>query len=720
MTASARNSELEFARARRAVELGWTTESRVEAAVVAEDEAPPGARVGVVARLGLSDAQRFLLDRAAAPGAAPIPDEVARALRDPARAIGAFVVIAPLGSGGMGEVVRAYDTRLGRQVALKLLRRFHDERARACFEREARLAARLELPDIATIYEVGEHDGRPWIAMQLVDGRTLATLAAEGLGVRRAVELIRDAARAVDRAHRQGVVHRDLKPGNLMLDRNGRVIVLDFGLARPTEDLGPAGSTLTGSGFVIGTPEYMAPEQARGSPSSADARSDVYALGASLFELLARRPPFTSRDRGEILAQVLRDPPPRPSEVASHVPGALDAIVLRCLEKEPARRYASAGELGDDLDRFLGDVSAPTTPITMPARRPLPAGALPEGEGTATGTGRGKGTGRGNRSRTTKVAIVAGIAVAAAVAVVVWRLSGSGGTAPAAPAPAPGPALRDRRPTLVWQDRSAVKQFLPGIAIEGDRLYAGAGDGRQAILAALPLGGGPPIWISAVPESAEAIALLGDELFWIDMNSAPNTGTRIYARRKDGRGEPRVVYEGRPGNEPILDGSGLATDGKWLFAVDQVGGRLYRVDPTSSVAPLLLAGPHYPGGFATSHVNRLAVGGAIIYGVDVGYPGVTPPKVLAIAAVGGPPQVLWSGPPFVEPKAIAVRDGTVYVGDPGAGNTIFALPATVGGAPTPLAAGPPFSMIAGLAVAGDGLYVTDLTDAAVYRIDIGP
>jgi len=251
--------------------------------------------------------------------------------------VGKFVPSEKLGAGASGEVWKARDTVLNRWVALKFLRGGDDEEV-ARFQREAQVAGRLSHPNIAAIHEVGEAGGRRYIAMQLVEGRTLRGWPVSER--RRAVEMMRDAARAVAYAHSQGVVHRDLKPENLMV-AGGHVYVMDFGLARAQ-----GGAGVSVSGAILGTPAYMPPEQARGE--KADARSDVYGLGATLHALLTGEPPFDGPSVFETLRRV-QESDPRPTRADAD----LDAIVLRCLEKDRARRYATATELAEDLSRWL-------------------------------------------------------------------------------------------------------------------------------------------------------------------------------------------------------------------------------------------------------------------------------------------------------------------------------------------------------------------------------
>ncbi len=260
---------------------------------------------------------------------------------------GKFVRTQRLGAGGMGEVWKAWDTQLSRWVALKFLKGGDDDEILR-FKREAQTAGQLSHPNIAAVYEVGEDQGRHYIAMQYVDGQTLKTFPRND---RRSVaRLCRDAARAVAYAHEQGIVHRDLKPENLMVTQRGRephIYVMDFGLARALE----GGSELSISGSVVGTPSYMPPEQARGE--RVDERADVYSLGATIYELLTDRVPFKGANVYETLRRVQEEEPTAPRKIDPKVDSDLETIVLKCMEKEPLRRYGTAKELAEDIDRFL-------------------------------------------------------------------------------------------------------------------------------------------------------------------------------------------------------------------------------------------------------------------------------------------------------------------------------------------------------------------------------
>ena len=261
-----------------------------------------------------------------------------------------FEVGELLGEGGMGQVFRAVDTVLKRTVALKVLRR-QDPHLLGRFLQEAQTQARVDHPNVCKVYEVGEVAGHPYIAMQYVHGQTLDQ-AAVGLSLEQRVVLMRQVAEAVHAAHQLGLIHRDIKPSNILVEQvegQGFVpFVTDFGLARET-----SAPQLTQTGTITGTPQYMSPEQARGSAALLDRRTDVYSLGATLYELLTGRPPFTGGSAVEVLLQVVESDPPRVRQVAPEVPEDLETIVLKCMDKEVGRRYESARALAEDLQRFL-------------------------------------------------------------------------------------------------------------------------------------------------------------------------------------------------------------------------------------------------------------------------------------------------------------------------------------------------------------------------------
>jgi eukaryotic-like serine/threonine-protein kinase len=254
-----------------------------------------------------------------------------------------------LGEGGMGRVFLAHDPRLNRNVALKFVRGDEPGLTQR-FLSEARAQARVNHERVCKVYEVGEVQGRVYIAMQFIEGRTLSSLARE-LSVEQKVLVLREAAEGVHEAHRVGLIHRDLKPSNIMVERaeDGtlRPYVMDFGLARDWND----GSTVTGA--VMGTPQYMSPEQARGEVSSLDRRADVYSLGATLYSVLTGHPPIPGGNGLEVLKNVLEVEPRPPRAVDPNIPADLEAITLKSLEKERSARYDSARALAEELDRFL-------------------------------------------------------------------------------------------------------------------------------------------------------------------------------------------------------------------------------------------------------------------------------------------------------------------------------------------------------------------------------
>jgi predicted Ser/Thr protein kinase len=260
---------------------------------------------------------------------------------------GGYRLLRLLGRGGCGEVHLARDTRLDRLVALKFLTNAAPADVER-FRREARFAARLNNPSIVAVYELGEHTGRPYIAMQYVEGRNFADAA---LGIAAAARVVREVAEALHHAHGEGIVHRDIKPQNILVDRDGRAHLTDFGIARSLR--AGAGETISVPGQIIGTPALMAPEQARGDIQAVDARSDVYALGATLFSKLAGRQPFEGDNLVDLLHAVIHGPPPLVRTHNASVPRSLEAIIVRCMQKAREDRYQTMQEVIADIDRFL-------------------------------------------------------------------------------------------------------------------------------------------------------------------------------------------------------------------------------------------------------------------------------------------------------------------------------------------------------------------------------
>jgi WD40 repeat protein len=269
----------------------------------------------------------------------------------PPTPIPGYDIVGELGRGGMGVVYLAKQRLLGRTVALKMLRAGIDADADevARFRTEAEAVARLQHPNVVQIFDIGEHDGRPYFSLEYCSGDTLKKkLDGTPLPPREAATLIETLARAVAAAHRAGIVHRDIKPGNVLMSGDGTPKIADFGLARKLDD---AGHTRTGA--VMGTASYMPPEQARGHMKDVGPLADVYALGALLYECLTGRPPFRAAGTLETLYQVVNDEVVPPTRLLPQLPRDLDTICLKCLQKEPARRYQSCEELAEDLRRHL-------------------------------------------------------------------------------------------------------------------------------------------------------------------------------------------------------------------------------------------------------------------------------------------------------------------------------------------------------------------------------
>jgi len=347
--------------------------------------------------------------------------------------IGFYEIRSVLGKGGMGTVYLADDHSLDRQVALKMLP-LHLSQAPdivARFQREARALARLRHPNLMHIYTVGEHQGRPFFAMEYIRGSTLSSLIAKTgpLPPPQAVHIAAEVMSALDKVHKAGIIHRDIKPGNIMVDEDGRAVLMDFGLARQDTD-----AALTADHTVLGTPNYMSPEQARGE--RLDARTDIYSLGVVIYEMLTGGPPFKGKTSFEILRQHIESTVPPPSERQPDVPPELDAVTARALAKSPADRFQNVGEMAAALSQVyrnatlvrLARVARGDTAPTVLAAPPGPdfASTIALSE---TAPSRRAGRGRGLRRLLRPGAVAALVVLAALLAWLVFR-----------PAPAPGPA----------------------------------------------------------------------------------------------------------------------------------------------------------------------------------------------------------------------------------------------------------------------------------------
>ena len=278
-----------------------------------------------------------------------------------------FEILEKLGEGGMGVVYLARDEQLRRLVALKVLPRSvsSDPERRRKLLREARAAAAVSHPNLAAIYQAGEDADDVYVAMELVDGHTVRRELASGpLSIERALKIARPVLHALSRAHRHGIIHRDLKPDNVMVGEEGLVKVLDFGVAALADPSNAAATATTEEGRIVGTPGYMAPEQAMGK--TADSRADIFAFGVLLTEMLTAKLPFRGATPMERLVASTRDPCALPSSLEPSVPGWIDRIVARCLEKDPNARYDSCADIVADLDRAGVALATTVESIDMP------------------------------------------------------------------------------------------------------------------------------------------------------------------------------------------------------------------------------------------------------------------------------------------------------------------------------------------------------------------
>jgi serine/threonine protein kinase/Tol biopolymer transport system component len=436
--------------------------------------------------------------------------------------LGPYEVHDLLGAGGMGAVYRARDTRLGREVAIKVLHEAAagDSDQLQRFDREARAAAALNHPNIATIYEIGEHERRRFISMERVEGRTLKERLQEGpLAPKQLLELAIQLARGLAKAHEAGIVHRDLKPGNLMVTSDGLLKILDFGLAKRTPRAADLRSGVTREGMVLGTVQYMSPEQAAARPL--DHRSDQFSFGAILYEMATGRRAFERETAPQTLAAIIEDEPEPIRDVGAEIPAGLSAIVDRCLAKDPARRYASTA----DLVKELALVPASSVPARIGGSRRSP--------------------------------MVAGLALLVAITIVVLSRRALGPDAPESP------RTRPAVPLTAYPGREAEPTFSPDASLVAFTWNGDAQDNHDIYVKAI--GSEQPLRLTSDPARDGSPAWSPD-------------GTRIaFLREKSGAGSEVRLIPPTGGPERRLEdvqsgadwGLAWSPDGRYLAVVDR-------------------------------------------------------------------------------------------------------------------------------------------------------
>jgi eukaryotic-like serine/threonine-protein kinase len=395
-----------------------------------------------------------------------------------------------LGRGGMAEVHRGRDLRLGREVAVKVLRHdlARDPSFQVRFRREAQASASLNHPMIVAVYDTGEDrtasGATPYIVMEYVEGETLRdVLRREGhLRPERAMSLAADICGALDFSHRNGIVHRDVKPGNVMITPQGTVKVMDFGIARAVSD---SAATMTSTAAVIGTAQYLSPEQARGE--SVDARSDVYSMGCMLYELVCGAPPFTGDSPVSVAYQHVREDPRLPSSINPEIPPELDAILLKAMSKNPANRYQSAADMRSDLLRAIAGQRVEATPVMGDAEKTTILGAVPAGYGyDRDDRWDDEAEARRRRRRLVVIGSVVALLLIGGIIAAVVLLNGSGSTGGNTAA-----ATKVAVPNLVGQDQATATQNLQteGLAVGTVTQAASTAAQKGQVISTDPVGG---------------------------------------------------------------------------------------------------------------------------------------------------------------------------------------------------------------------------------------
>jgi eukaryotic-like serine/threonine-protein kinase len=461
-----------------------------------------------------------------------------------------------LGRGGMAEVHRGRDLRLGREVAVKVLRSdlARDPSFQVRFRREAQASASLNHPAIVAVYDTGEDrtstGATPYIVMEYVEGETLRdVLRREGhLSPERAMSLSADICGALDFSHRNGIVHRDVKPGNVMITPQGTVKVMDFGIARAVSD---SAATMTSTAAVIGTAQYLSPEQARGE--SVDARSDVYSVGCMLYELATGAPPFTGDSPVAVAYQHVREDPRLPSSINPGIPPELDAILLKAMSKNPANRYQSAAEMRNDLLRALAGQRVEATPVMGDAEKTtiLAATRAPYGAGYGDDDDWDDDEQERKRRKRRIIAIVAVLAVLLIGGAIAIAVAMSGDDPPPATA-------QVTVPTLVGLPEAEARQAITDAGLEVGGVTTRETDDQAqvgTVLESSPASGaqqdeGTPVdlVVGVAPDAVTVpdVVGLGEDRARAALTEAGFTGS-INTRQEDSLEEEGTVASVTPG-----------------------------------------------------------------------------------------------------------------------------------------------------------------------------
>ncbi|HKB72603.1 MAG TPA: protein kinase [Thermoanaerobaculia bacterium] len=477
--------------------------------------------------------------------------------------LGPYEIVAPLGAGGMGEVYRARDAKLAREVAVKVLadRFARDAAAVARFEREARAVAALSHPIILAIHDFGREGETVYAVTELLEGETLRSrLGGAPLSVRRAIDLAVPIARGLAAAHEKGIVHRDLKPENIFLTVDGRLKILDFGLAKllPADPGGadtaaPTIEAATEPGVVLGTLGYMAPEQVRGKP--ADHRTDIFAFGAILYEMLSGRRAFRGETAADTMSAILKEDPPERSETNRSVPPALERLVRRCLEKSPPQRFQSASDLAYELESMTAASSASVAARPGPFR---------------------------DAARRVAAPALALAALAAGLAAGHWLWK------PRAAAVPSFVRVTFRRGNI------GIARFAP----DGETVVYGASwEGAPVALFSTRIGNPESTPLGYAKANLAALSSTGElALSLRDQALSGTQGVGTLARAPLGGGEPRPMLE-------FVDAADWAPDGKDLAIVRQLGGRSRLEYPVGNV---LVSSVHLDSPRFSPRGNRIA------------------------------------------------------------------------------------------------------------------